>query len=101
MLDTANNTLDAWLHALTEQHQFSGCVMISKESMECFSGAYGYGFFIEEQKVGHGGEGRGISAQFSMYRKKGYMLSILSNVTPAATADIVNFIERHYFIDPL
>lgn len=59
---------------------------------------YGYGFAIDQNKVGHVGDGRGISAHFSIYQKQGYIVSILSNYSPPSAGDLAEFIEKYVIV---
>jgi CubicO group peptidase (beta-lactamase class C family) len=60
---------------------------------EIGSSGYGYGFFVSRGNAGriagHGGEGRGINAQFRTYLNLGYTIAILSNYDPPS-ANIVH-----------
>jgi len=55
---------------------------------------YGYGFFVSQgdagRIVGHGGDGRGINAQFSMHMDRGYTIAILANYDPPSANSVHN-----------
>jgi hypothetical protein len=52
----------------------------------------GYGFFVSQgdagRIAGHGGEGRGISAQFRTYLDLGYTIAVLSNYDPPSANSV-------------
>lgn len=52
---------------------------------ELNSPGYGYGFFTSKEKISHGGNGTGISAQLSYYKSCGYTLVILCNYSGGAS----------------
>jgi len=41
---------------------------------------YGYGFYINENEIGHGGEGTGTNAKL-VYKDNGIVIAILSNIS--------------------
>ena len=45
---------------------------------------YGYGFFISDQKLSHGGNGSGISSKLTYYKSYEYTLAILCNYSSGA-----------------
>lgn len=55
--------------------------------------AYGYGFFVSDDRLRHGGDGNGISAQLVYYKASGYTLAVLGNYTSCAN-DVVNIFDQ-------
>jgi len=58
---------------------------------------YGYGFFISDRKIGHGGNGMGISTYLGHYKFIGYTLAVLCNYPSGA--DDVNRIFDKYLME--
>jgi len=58
---------------------------------------YGYGCFIQNDKIFHSGDGTGISANISYYLKGDYILSILSNYSNPSANNIIKLFENIYY----
>ncbi|MFD1175866.1 serine hydrolase domain-containing protein [Paenibacillus puldeungensis] len=84
-------------HRLLSQ-ELTELVMSPKHELS--SPFYGYGFFIDDalRKIGHGGDGRGISAQFSIYQQQGYIVSVLSNYDPPAAGEVAKLFEKSFLV---
>lgn len=54
---------------------------------------YGYGFFISDHKISHGGDGTGICAQLTYYKASGHTLVVLCNRSSGANA-VEQIIDR-------
>ena len=55
---------------------------------------YGYGFFVSDEKVGHGGNGMGISTQIAHYKLNEYTLVILCNYSSGAN-EVYRIIDKY------
>lgn len=55
---------------------------------------YGYGFFVTDKKISHGGNGMGISSQVTYYKLKGYTLVILCNY-PSGSKEIEKIFDKY------
>ena len=53
---------------------------------------YGYGFFVSDAKLSHGGNGTGIGAHLSYYKSNGYTLAVLSNYS-SGVDDVVSIFD--------
>lgn len=86
----------ALLHHRLLSPELTELVMSPKHELS--SPFYGYGFFIDDalNKIGHGGDGRGISADFSIYRQHGYIVSVLSNYGPPAAGEVATRFEKSF-----
>jgi len=66
--------------------------IISTPKPELNALGYGYGFFISDEKLCHGGNGTGIGAQLAYYKTSGYILAVLCNYSSGAD-DIVRIFD--------
>ena len=75
----------------------AGTLLTPKVALRGDSLQYGYGFFVrsinEQRVVGHSGNFPGIGAQFDMYLDAGYTAVILSNVDPAASQIVADYLR--------
>ena len=57
---------------------------------------YGYGFYVSDRKISHGGNGMGISAQLTHYKLNGYTLVVLCNY-PSGSMEIEKIFDNILF----
>lgn len=90
------NSSGGWFSTVDNLSKFMEAVLSNKLLSNCYTNAmitskpelnapnYGYGFFVTNEKLGHGGGGTGTSTQLSYYKESGCTLTVLCNYSIGA-----------------
>ena len=57
---------------------------------------YGYGFFVTDSKIYHGGNGTGIESYVGYYPQKDILIAILSNFTDFKISKIISIADKFF-----
>lgn len=56
---------------------------------------YGYGFFVKNNNIFHGGDGTGISANITYFLRSDCIICVLSNYSNPSANNIISLWEKY------